>query len=299
MSKFFEFSSPICVFRLYTLTSFHSSDLPYLHHQQANCGAEHDVKFEKRPAKLRLSNGNNNSSSSSSNSGSSAASFSSSFSASANHARAATSATLCKSAPLLSYPCTATDFHQLVHAQFGHLVNSHDHHQDSHHHYRRYPNQDSNTQLQSLRYRSSGGGGDDRNRLRQGDGEESGVAVPKKKRRALDDRGADRAGLTASAMAADYDQASISQDEEFVSLPESTFSHDQRRRTTAVSPPLATLLSVAGEAGSIVTKGLYAYHLRSWLKHFPPTQLKVLIFSFTALNVPLDSITQCKRRVER
>jgi hypothetical protein len=43
-----------------------------------------------------------------------------------------------------------------------------------------------------------------------------------------------------------------------------------------VSPPLARLLSDAGDAGSIVSKGLYAHHLAAWLEHFPATQLKVL-----------------------
>lgn len=36
------------------------------------------------------------------------------------------------------------------------------------------------------------------------------------------------------------------------------------------------LLSVAGDAGSLVAKGLYAHHLGAWLQHFPASQLKVL-----------------------
>ena len=236
---------------------------------------------------LRSVNGSISSSSSSSESG--AASSFPAYS-SAKHARAEASAKLCKSAPPLTYPCRAADFHQLMHAQFGHLANPHHPHPNpkSHHHHG-FRHQDSSAPQQPpARFRSSNGGGgsgDDRNRLRGGQGgqgrggeEESGVTARRKRRRALNGRRVYGTGAATAMTADDHEQASISHNHEFASPPRNSFSHQQgRRTTTATSPPLATLLNVAGEAGSIVTKGLYAHHLRSWLKYFPPTQLKVLL----------------------
>ena len=45
------------------------------------------------------------------------------------------------------------------------------------------------------------------------------------------------------------------------------------------------LLAIRGEAGSIISKGLYAYHLREWLEYYPKEQLLVLLFEDFYKNV--------------
>ena len=49
--------------------------------------------------------------------------------------------------------------------------------------------------------------------------------------------------------------------------------------------PVEKLVRLRGEAGSIISKGLYAYHLREWLEYYDPLQLKVLLFEDFYKNV--------------
>ena len=53
--------------------------------------------------------------------------------------------------------------------------------------------------------------------------------------------------------------------------------------------PVEKLVRLRGEAGSIISKGLYAYHLREWLEYYDPLQLKVLLFEdfYKNVRIPL------------
>ena len=55
--------------------------------------------------------------------------------------------------------------------------------------------------------------------------------------------------------------------------------------TDKASPTAEALLRVKGEAGSIISKGLYALHLREWLEFYRRDQLKVLLFEDFYKNV--------------
>jgi len=57
----------------------------------------------------------------------------------------------------------------------------------------------------------------------------------------------------------------------------------------------ADLLKVTGDVGSIVSKGLYAHHLRDWLKYYPPHHLHVLLFEMFYGRPVSDSMNEVTR----